>query len=107
MRPGQSSASSGLSTDTYVVKTAAGIYSISTRTTMKPISGLVVTIAQSGSTSASFASAAASGGQKHLEMNAKFNCQIGDTLTVVVSSSTLGDLPPNLIKTIINLKQGI
>jgi len=106
MKIGQQSASSGLSTDTFIVK-VAGIHSIYSRTTMKPISGLVVTISQSGSASNSFASSPASGPQKHIEMNAKFNCQPGDVLSVVVSSSAAGDQPPNLIKTSINLRQGI
>lgn len=102
----QTSASSGLSTDTFQVG-AAGVHSIYSRTTVKDPSGLVVTMSQSGSTSASFSTPTTSAQQTHIEMNAKFNCQPGDLLTVTVTSSAPVDQPPNLIKTIINLRQGI
>lgn len=106
MKIGQASASSGLSTDTFKVL-QAGVHSIFVRTTVKDPSGLVITISRSGSSSDSVASPAASGQTNHVELNAKFNCAIGDILSVVVTSSASVDQPPNLIKSIINLRQGL
>lgn len=102
MKIGQPSASSGLSTDTLTIN-VAGEHVIYSRTTMVPLSGIVVTMSQSGSASVSIASPQAAGPQSHIEMNAPFNCQVGDILQVVVSSSAPIDQPPNLIKTIINI----
>jgi hypothetical protein len=100
------SCSSGLSTDLHQV-TTAGVYKIETRTTDIPPSGLVVTLSQTGSTSASFVSPTTSPVQQHIEMNGKFNCQVGDILSIVLTSSAPADQPPNLIKTTINLKMGV
>jgi hypothetical protein len=102
----QQSASSGLSTDTYRVA-AAGMYAIFVQSTVLQPSGLVIIISQSGSQSASLSSPVTSPLTSHVELNAKFNCAIGDLLSVVVSSSAPVDQPPNLIKTKITLKQGI
>jgi len=102
----QASVASGLSTDRLQIKNA-GVFSVFTRTTCIDPSGLVVTISQSGSTSASFSSAAVSSPQTHVEMNAKFNCAVGDILQVALTSSAPIDQPPNLIKTIIDVKQGV
>lgn len=106
MKFGQSSVASGLSTDTIVVKNA-GTHSIYTRTSCLQPSQIVVTISQSGSASASFSTPATSSVQQHIEMNAKFNCQPGDILTVALTSSAPADLPPSLIQTVINARQGI
>jgi len=100
------SASSGLSTDTIKIATA-GVYSIYTKTTVLQPSGLVVTLSQTGSASNSFSTPTTSPLTGHVEMNAKFNCAVGDILSVVVSSSASIDQPPNLIKTIIQLKEGV
>ena len=99
-------ASSGLSTDQHKVK-EAGVYSIYSRSTVVPASGLVVTMSQSGSTTASFTSPTTSEKQIDVEMNAKFNCAVDDILTVAITSSAPADQPPQLIKTIINLRQGV
>jgi hypothetical protein len=106
MKKGQQSVTSGLSTDTYKVS-AADMYQIFVRTTDLPPSGAVITLSQSGSQSVSVSTPTTSPKQRHIEINAKFNCAIGDILSVVVSSSAPVDQPPNLIKTTINLKQGI
>jgi len=106
MRPGQSSAMSGLNTETYKIKTA-GQYTIYTRTTDVPASGIVVTLSQTGSTSASFTTPTTGTVQEHIELNGTFNCAVGDVLSVALTSSATTDQPPNLIKTIINLRQGI
>jgi hypothetical protein len=101
----RSSASSGLSTDRYIVD-VAGVYYMSAQATMDAPSGIVITLSQSGSASKSVASVAASNPQIEVAINANFNCAIGDVLQCVVSSSAPHDQPPNLIKTIINLRQG-
>lgn len=106
MKAGQTSVSNGLSTDVFQVK-VAGMHSIYTRSTCDMPSGMVVTISQSGSASNSFVSPATSPQSLHVEMNAKFNCAVGDLLTVAVTSSAAVDQPPSLIKTVINLRQGI
>lgn len=102
----QQSCSSGLSTDTFKVLTA-DTYQIFVRTTDVPPSGIVITISQSGSTSSSFSTPTTSPLQSHIELNGKFNCAIGDILTVALTSSAPIDQPPNLIKTTINLREGI
>ena len=109
MKLSQAAAASGLSTDTYKIGSVsgAGTYSIFVRSTVKDPSGIVITLSQSGSQSASFSSPIASGQTNHVEMNASFNCAVGDILSVVVSSSAPVDQPPNLIKSIINLRQGL
>jgi hypothetical protein len=97
---------SGLSNDTYKVDTA-GVYTLNIKTTCIQPSGLVITLSQTGSTSASVTSATTSPLEDHVEVNGKFNCASGDILHVVVTSSAPVDQPPNLIKTTINLKQGV
>lgn len=106
MKAMQSSVTSGLSTDTYKIG-IAGLHSIYVRTTVLQPSGLVITISQSGSQTASFSTPTTSPLQEDIEINAKFNCAVGDLLSVVVTSSARIDQPPNLIKTIINLRQGL
>lgn len=97
---------SGLNTST-IKLAAAGVVSVYTKTTEVPPSGLVITISQSGSTSASFTTPITSPKQRKIDFNAKFNCAIGDILTVAVTSAAAQDQPPNLINTIITLKQGV
>lgn len=97
---------SGLNSDSFKVQTA-GVHSIYVRTTVNEPSGLVITISQTGSASNSFVSPATSAQQLSVEMNAKFNCAVGDVLTVAVTSSAAIDQPPNLIKSVIVLKQGV
>lgn len=106
MKAGQQSASSGLSTDTIKIQ-IAGVHSLYSRSTCVEPSGMVVTMSQTGSVTSSFSTPATSAQTNHIEMNAKFNCAVGDTLTVAVTSSARADQPPQLIKTLINLKQGV
>jgi hypothetical protein len=96
----------GLTTDIKKI-TTAGQYTINTKTTEVPPSGIVVTISQSGSTSSSVVTPTTSSKQRKIDSNATFNCQVGDILTVAVTSSAPGDQPPNLIQTIIVLRQGL
>jgi hypothetical protein len=97
---------SGLITDTKQIATA-GQYTINTLTTDIPPSGIVVTISQSGSTSKSVVTPTTSPVQTNIESNATFNCAIGDILTIALTSSAPIDQPPNLIRTIITLRQGL
>lgn len=106
MKASKPTVASGLSTDTFIVQ-LAGVHSIYVNTSVKDPSGLVITLSQSGSQTASFSSPATSAQTSHVEMNAKFNCAQGDVLTVAVTSSATVDQPPNLIKSVINLRQGI
>lgn len=100
-----SSASSGLSTDTFKVS-IAGPYYMSAQSTVNEPSGLVITLSQTGSVSKSVVSPVCSAQEIAVSVNGSFNCAVGDILHVVVTSSAPIDQPPNLIKTIINLRQG-
>ena len=102
----QPTVSNGLSTDTYKIG-VAGAHSIYVNTTVNEPSALVITISQTGSVSNSFSSPATSPLTNHVEMNARFNCAVGDILTVAVTSSATIDQPPSLIKSVINLRQGL
>lgn len=106
MNERQSSVSGGLSTDTHKVITA-GMYSVSVRTTCVQPSGIVITIAQSGSTSNSVSTPTTSPLTADIQLNAQFNCAVNDLITVTLTSSATADQPPALIKTIITLRQGI
>lgn len=106
MKTTKPTCSSGLSADTYNIITP-GVYTIYTRATDLPPSGLVVTISQSGSVNRSVVTPTTSEKQIDIESNATFNCAANDVLSVVLSSSAAADQPPNLIKTIINLRQGL
>lgn len=106
MKVSQQSLVSGLSNDTFKVA-VAGTYTVITKTTCLQPSGLVVTISQSGSTTASVTTPTTSPVQKHIELNGKFGCAIGDILTIAVTSSAAVDQPPSLIKTTINIRQGV
>jgi hypothetical protein len=106
MSPQQASVMNGLNTDLCIIQ-AAGMYSITTRTNMVQPSGLVVTISQSGSMSKTFVSPTVSAQSEDIEVTGQFNCAVGDVISVVVSSSAPEDKPPSLVKTTVNLRQGI
>jgi hypothetical protein len=106
MKAMQPSVSNGLSTDTHKIVNP-GIYSIYVETTVNEPSGLVITLSQSGSQSVTYVTPATSGQTNHVEMNGKFNCAVGDILTVAVTSSAPADQPPSLVKSVINLRQGV
>jgi hypothetical protein len=105
MNTQQSSVMNGLNTDSCKIPTA-GNYSITTRTTMVPASSLLVTITQTGSQSVTYTSAPTSPVSLDTQVTGKFNCAVGDIITVAVTSSAIADKPPGLIKTEINLRQG-
>lgn len=106
MRVSQQSLVGGLGSNAFKVG-VAGVHTVTTRTTCLTPSGLVISIAQTGSTSSSVSTPTTSPRQKHIELNGKFNCAVGDLLTVTTSSSADIDQPPSLIKTTINIKQGV
>lgn len=106
MNTQQQSVMNGLTTDSCRIPTA-GIYSITTRTTMVQPSSLVVTITQSGSTSKTITSAPTSHQSADTEVTGQFNCAVNDIITVAVTSSAPADQPPSLIKTAVNLRQGV
>lgn len=97
---------SGLGTDTYKAP-ADGMYTVSTQTTELPPSGLVITISQSGSTTASITTPTTSPLENIINLSKIFNCAAGDILSVAISSSAAADQPPNMIKSTINLRQGL
>jgi|ERR1700677_733746 len=98
---------SGLRTEQHKIVTP-GVWSIYTRTTDIPPTGVIVTLSQSGSVTVSHASTTPSPVTGHVEMNAQFYCAAGDILTIALTSTgAANDLPPQMIKTTINLKQGV
>lgn len=96
----------GLNTDTFKVK-VAGIHTIYAESTVNFGSGLVITLSQTGSTSVSASTPATSPQQECVSINNKFNCAVGDILSVVTSSSANADQPASIVKTTINLRMGI
>lgn len=105
MNINKSSASSGLSTDTYIVGDA-GMHYLSAQSSLLPPSGVTITLTQTGSASVSLSVGPSGAQQDKISAQKVFNCQPGDVLTVVLTSSAPIDQPPNLIKTIVNLRQG-
>jgi hypothetical protein len=106
MKAMQQTVLNGLKTDMHKIVTA-GNYSITTRTTMVQPSALVVTITQSGSQSVTYTSAPTSPQSGDTQVTGKFNCAAGDLITVAVTSSANADQPPSLVKTTIDLRQGV
>lgn len=106
MRATRTNVISGLNSDTYKVA-AAGMYTIYATTTCLQPSALVVTLSQTGSTSASVTSPTMSPLEMVIDVNKTFNCAVGDILTVAVTSSAVVDQPPSMIKTTISLRQGL
>ena len=91
--------------DTYTHTTANnGMYKVSIQVTEMPPSGLSVVIQQNGSTKATAAAPAAS--QSHIELQVVMNTAIGDTLSVILSSSVVTDQTINSVKGILSITQG-
>jgi len=108
---------------------AAGMHTVSCQVNMQPVSGITITIAQSGSASNSVTSAtpaaaptivstanAGSGapataiqsniGQNNTQLAATYNCAIGDVLTITLASSTAIDTNINDFKATLNIRAG-
>lgn len=69
-------------------------------------SSVILTIAQTGSTSVSVSSSAPASTQKHIELQKIFNCQIGDVITFTLSSSAAIDNQLNTVKSILKINTG-
>lgn len=106
MKASQQNLVSGIGSNTFKAS-IAGVHTVTTTTTCQRPSSLVITIAQSGSTSVTVTSPTTAPAQKHIELNGKFNLAVGDVITVTTASSAVADQPPADIKTTINIKQGI
>jgi len=102
----QTSVFSGLGSDIFKAP-VAGMYYMSANATELPVSGLVLTLSQSGSTTASISSPVTSPIQQVVNVQKVFNCAIGDILTMTSSSSAPGDQPPNMIKIITAVRLGL
>lgn len=96
----------GLQTSSYTA-TQAGPYSITTRTTMQYGSGVVVTATQSGSATTSYTIALTSPLSSDNQLTGRFNCAAGDLITAAISSTAPADQPPAILKTQVNIRQGV
>lgn len=105
MNNNKTSTSGGLSTDTWIVQ-EAGMYYLSAQTNMTTPSGLIITLAQTGSVSSSVSTPTMSAQATSASIQKTFNCAVNDVLTAVLTSSAPADQPPSLIKTTINLRNG-
>jgi hypothetical protein len=106
MNARQQAIMNGLNTSQHKIDTA-GQYSITTRSTVNSGSGIVVTAVQSGSKSVTYTTPTTSAQAIEIDLTGQFNCATGDIITVTVSSSATADQPPSLVKTTINLRQGV
>ena len=70
-------------------------------------SGIVVTATQSGSASTSYTIALTSPLSSDNQLTGRFNCAAGDLITVAISSSAAADQPPAILKTHVNIRQGV
>lgn len=105
LKNGVTSVLCGLGTYTH---TAAnnGMYYASARSTVNPTSGLILTLAQTGSTSVSVNSPAPSDSQTNIVLSTWFNCAIGDVITITLASSTAIDNQLNTVKSILDIHYG-
>lgn len=106
MKASQATTINGLTSSQHKVVTP-GTYSITTRTTMVQPSAVVVTAAQTGSTSLTYTTPTTSPQSGDTQLTGLFNCAAGDLITVSVTSSASADQPPALLQTTINLRQGL
>lgn len=82
------------------------MYYVDAHASMDQNSSLIITIAQTGSRSASVSSAAPASSQKHVDLRNIFNCTAGDVITVTMSSAAAVDNQLNRVKTIVNIGRG-
>ena len=73
-----------------------------------PPSGIIVTLAQTGSASVSVSTSSPSASQPagHIEFSNIFNCSVGDVITVTLASSLPIDEQLNTVKSIIVIRRG-
>lgn len=96
----------GLGTYTFTVITA-NHYFVSAQCLENPPSSVILTISQAGSATISVSTPAPSEFQEAIDLQRIFNCQIGDTLTVAITSAAPIDNQLNTVKTTINIRQGL
>ncbi len=101
----QSNVICGLGAYTHTVA-ATGPYFCKAQCSENPVSGLTITIAQSGSTTSTITSTAPTPAQTHVDVSKLFQCVAGDVITVTLASSTAIDGALNTVKTIVTLSQG-
>jgi hypothetical protein len=89
-----------------ITLTAAGMHTAQMSCNMTPPSGIIMTIAQTGSASSSVSSVAPTPAQNHIELRQQFNCAIGDIITFTIASSSAIDKSLNEVRTIIGLHVG-
>lgn len=105
LKANQSNVICGLGAYTHVTA-STGMYFASAHCEENPASGVIITIAQSGSTTATVSSPAAAAAQNHIELQKVFNCVAGDIITVTIASSSAIDAQKNTVKSIIKVNQG-
>ena len=106
MKLNLNSVTAGLQTETFTIP-VAGIYKISCRTTAIPVTGVVLTLSQTGSQSLSYSSGPSTVQQSHMEISQEFDCAVGDILTMSISSSNMNDISVNQVKTTVALTQDL
>lgn len=82
------------------------MYYVDAHANMDTSSSLIITIAQTGSTSVSVSSAAPASSQNHVDLRKVFNCAAGDVITVTMSSAAAVDNQLNRVKTIVSMRTG-
>jgi len=106
LKDSQSNIIDGLGVYTHTT-THTGVYSANALSTMNPASSLILTIAQTGSTSVSVSSASPAAAQAHVELQTKFNIVAGDVITVTIASSSPIDEQLNTVLTLVTIRQGL
>jgi hypothetical protein len=97
----QSSNVEGLGTTTYLALNT-GVHTVRVRSTMIPISGLIITINHSASPTATSPSVSVTA--QTLALESKFYATSGDTITVVLTSAGgNNDITPNEVKSIVTI----
>lgn len=95
----------GLGTWTHTCS-ATNLYSGSIRCTVIPASSVILTIAQSGSTTVTVSSSAPAAAQQVINLQKIFNCVAGDVITFTIASSAAIDKALNGVESSIILHQG-
>ena len=102
----QTKALNGLNTYVHTAKQNS-MYTVECDTDIQPGSSLSVSIAQTGSASVSVTAPAPVPNQIHIPLKKILNCQIGDVITITLSSSNVIDQQLNAVKTFLKITPGI
>jgi hypothetical protein len=91
--------------DTYQYTVGAnGMHYVNLAINEIPPSGITISIQQNSNTP--LVTSAPSAAQQVVQLATTLNCVIGDTITIVVASSTPSDQGPQSFKGILTIKQG-